>query len=190
MSGYRPEVADVFRIDGAAFLNRYRLSKEQYRVFNALQECRTAALGACCKRCDKCGHEVTVYCSCRNRHCPKCQGAARAAWLQAREREVLDVEYFHVVFTMPHELSPLALQNRRVVYGMLFRAASETLQTLTRDPKHLGCGIWLPRAFAHLGTNRPCASASTLRDPWWRASAPTANDGSVVAMDFFYPFAS
>ena len=138
MSGYRPEVADVFRIDGAAFLNRYRLSKEQYRVFNALQECRTAALGACCKRCDKCGHEVTVYCSCRNRHCPKCQGAARAAWLQAREREVLDVEYFHVVFTMPHELSPLALQNRRVVYGMLFRAASETLQTLTRDPKHLG----------------------------------------------------
>ena len=133
MSGYRPEVADVFRIDGAAFLNRYRLSKEQYRVFNALQECRTAALGACCKRCDKCGHEVTVYCSCRNRHCPKCQGAARAAWLQAREREVLDVEYFHVVFTMPHELSPLALQNRRVVYGMLFRAASETLQTLTRE---------------------------------------------------------
>ena len=138
MSGHQPEVADVIRIDGAAFLKHYRPSKEQYRVLNALSECRTAALGACCKRCEKCGHEVTVYCSCRNRHCPKCQGAARAAWLQAREREVLDVEYFHVVFTLPHELAPLALQNRRVVYGMLFRAASETLQTLTRDPKHLG----------------------------------------------------
>ena len=141
MSGYRPEVADVIRIDGAAYLKRYRPSKEQFRVLNALTECRTAALGACRKRCEKCGHEVTVYCSCRNRHCPKCQGAARAAWLQAREREVLDVEYFHVVFTLPHELAPLALQNRRAVYGMLFRAASETLLTLTRDPKHLGAEI-------------------------------------------------
>ena len=141
MSEHRPEVADVIRIDGADFLRRYRLSKEQYRVFNALPECRTATLGGCCKRCDKCGHLVTVYCSCRNRHCPKCQGAARAAWLQAREREVLDVEYFHVVFTLPHELAPLALQNRRTVYGMLFRAASETLLTIARDPKHLGAEI-------------------------------------------------
>ena len=143
MSEHRPEVADVIRIDGAAYLKRYRPSKEQFRVrvLNALTECRTAALGACCKRCEKCGHEVTVYCSCRNRHCPKCQGAARAAWLQAREREVLDLEYFHVVFTLPHELAPLALQNRRAVYGMLFRAASETLATIARDPKHLGAEI-------------------------------------------------
>ena len=141
MSEHRPEVADVIRIDGAAYLKRYRPSKEQFRVLNALSECRTAALGACRKRCEQCGHEVTVYCSCRNRHCPKCQGAARAAWLEAREREVLDVEYFHVVFTLPHELAPLALQNRRAVYGMLFRAASETLVTIARDPKHLGAEI-------------------------------------------------
>jgi hypothetical protein len=91
--------------------------------------------------CDQCSHIVCVYNSCRNRHCPKCQGAARAAWLQAREQEVLDVQYFHVVFTLPHELVPLALQNRRTVYGILFRAASETLSTLARDPKHLGAQI-------------------------------------------------
>ncbi|TDI36977.1 MAG: hypothetical protein E2P02_23830 [Acidobacteria bacterium] len=132
---------------------------------NALTECRTAALGACCKRCDKCGHEVTVYCSCRNRHCPKRQGAARAAWLQAREREVLDVEYFHVVFTLPQELAPLALQNRRVVYGMLFRAASETLQTHTRDPKHLGAEFGCLALLHTWGQDSARPSAPALRDP-------------------------
>ena len=141
MSEHRPEVADVIESDGARYLERYRPSKEQFRVLNAVTQCRTASLGGCRKRCEQCGHEVTVYRSCRNRHCPKCQGAARAAWLQAREREVLDVEYFHVVFTLPHELAPLALQNRRAVYGMLFRAASETLLTIARDPKHLGAEI-------------------------------------------------
>jgi Putative transposase/Transposase zinc-binding domain len=141
VSDHRPELADVIRSDGARYLERYRPSKEQFRVLNAVTQCRTASLGGCRKRCEQCGHEVTVYRSCRNRHCPKCQGAARAAWLQAREREVLDVEYFHVVFTLPHELAPLALQNRRAVYGMLFRAASETLLTLARDPKHLGAEL-------------------------------------------------
>ncbi len=141
MKEHRPEVADVIRDCGAAYLKRYRLSKEQYRVLNALAQCRTAALGGHLKRCDRCQHEVPVYNSCRNRHCPKCQGAARAAWLEARERELLDVEYFHVVFTVPNELAGLALQNRRVVYGMLFRAASETLLTLGRDPKHLGAEL-------------------------------------------------
>ncbi len=141
MSAHRPEVADVIASDGARYLERYRPSKEQFRVLNALTRCRTASLGGWRKRCEQCGHEVTVYRSCRNRHCPKCQGTARAAWLQAREREVLDVEYFHVVFTLPHELAPLALQNRRLVYGMLFRAASETLLTIARDPKHLGAEI-------------------------------------------------
>lgn len=141
MREHRPEVADVIRSDGARFLKCYRPSKEQYRVLNALAGCRTAALGGHLKRCDNCSHEVVVYNSCRNRHCPKCQGAARAAWLEAREREVLDVEYFHVVFTVPHELAPLALQNRRSVYGILFRAASETLLTLGRDPKYLGAEL-------------------------------------------------
>jgi len=141
VNGHRPEVADVIERDGARYLERYRPSKEQFRVLNALAQCRTASLGGHVKRCDLCAHEVIAYNSCRNRHCPKCQGAARAAWLQAREREVLDVEYFHVVFTVPHELAPLALQNRRAVYGMLFRAASETLLTIAQDPKHLGADI-------------------------------------------------
>lgn len=141
MTEHRPEVADVIRSDGAKYLKHYRPSKEQYRVLNDLAECRTAALGGHLKRCELCAHEVPVYNSCRNRHCPKCQGAARAAWLKAREGELLDVEYFHVVFTLPHELAPLALQNPRVVYAMLFRAASETLLTLCRDPKHLGAEV-------------------------------------------------
>lgn len=141
MSEHRPEVADVIREHGATFLERYRPSKEQRRVLTDLVQCRTAALGGHAKMCDQCGHIVCVYNSCRNRHCPKCQGAARAAWLQAREQEVLDAQYFHVVFTLPHELAPLALQNRRTVYGILFRAASETLSTLARDPKHLGAQI-------------------------------------------------
>jgi len=138
---HRPEVADVIRSNLASFLKRYRPSKEQYQVLNALTECQTAALGGHLLRCDSCDYEVVVCNSCRNRHCPKCQGAARAAWLEAREREVLDVQYFHVVFTIPHELAPVALQNRRSLYGILFRAASETLLTLGRDPNHLGAEL-------------------------------------------------
>jgi len=141
VSQHRPEVADVIREHGAAFLERHRPSKEQRRVLTDLVQCRTAVLGGHAKKCDQCGHIVCVYNSCRNRHCPKCQGAARAAWLEARQQEVLDVQYFHVVFTLPHELAPLALQNRRTVYRMLFCAASETLLTLARDPKHLGAKI-------------------------------------------------
>lgn len=141
MKGHRPEVADVIRDYGAAYLERYRPSKEQRWVLNNLAECRTATLGGHLKKCDRCGHEVPVYNSCRNRHCPKCQGAARAAWLDARQDELLDVEYFHVVFTVAHEVAPVALQNRRTLYRILFRAASETLLTIARDPKHLGAEI-------------------------------------------------
>ena len=141
MSGHRPEVADVIRDYGAAYLKRYRPSREQWQVLNAVVQCRTATLGGHLNRCERCAHEVPVYNSCRNRHCPKCQGAARADWLEQREQELLDVEYFHVVFTLPSELAPMALQNRRAVYGMLFRAASETLLTIARDPTHLGAEI-------------------------------------------------
>jgi len=141
VSRHRPEVADVIRSDGARLLKRYRPTKEQFRVLNELAKCRTAALGGHLKQCDECSREIPVYNSCRNRHCPKCQGAARSTWLEAREREVLDVQYFHVVFTLPHELAPLALQNRRTIYSMLFRAASETLTTLARQPKYLGAEL-------------------------------------------------
>jgi Transposase zinc-binding domain len=134
------EVADVLRDGGSCFLAQYghTLLWEQRRVLRDVTCCRTAALGGHIQRCDDCGHERIQYNSCRNRHCPKCQALARAAWLQKREGELLPVPYFHVVFTLPHELAPLALQNKRVVYSLLFRAAAETLLEIAADPKHLG----------------------------------------------------
>lgn len=137
------EVADVFRDGEPGFLARYgsTLSVEQRRVSRAVTQCRTAALGGHVQRCSDCGHEKIQYNSCRNRHCPKCQAMARAAWLEKRESELLPVPYFHVVFTLPHELAPVALQNQRVVYDLLFRAASRTLLDVAADPKHLGAQI-------------------------------------------------
>ena len=135
------EVADLFRKHGSAYLAQYRSSAEQRRVLRDLSLCRTAAFGGYKLKCDRCGHQEISYCSCRNRHCPKCQGAARADWLEARAADLLDTEYFHVVFTLPDKLGPIALQNKRLVYGILFRAVSETLGTIARDPKHLGAEI-------------------------------------------------
>jgi len=140
---HRLEVADVFRSYGAQYEEACGVwtSPEQRRVLRAVSVCRTRALGGHKKICDLCGHEEISYNSCRNRHCPKCQARARAQWLDAREKELLGVPYFHVVFTLPDKLSPLALQNKRLVYGLLFRAVSETLLTIARDPKHLGAEI-------------------------------------------------
>jgi hypothetical protein len=137
------EVAEVVRQYGAHYLARYGAvtSTAQYRVLQAVAQCRTASLGGHKAQCDRCGHEEISYNSCRNRHCPKCQGSAQAAWLAARERELLEVPYCHVVFTLPAQLSPLALQNPRLVYSLLFQAVAETLQTIARDPKHLGAEI-------------------------------------------------
>jgi hypothetical protein len=137
------EVADIVRHYGDAYLARYGAvtSTAQYRVLQAVAQCRTAVLGGHKSQCDRCGHEEISYNSCRNRHCPKCQGCAQAAWLAARERELFDVPYCHVVFTLPAPLSPLALQNPRVVYSLLFQAVAETLQTIARDPRHLGAEI-------------------------------------------------
>ncbi len=141
MTEHRLEVADVFREFGPAYLRRSPCLPEQRRVLKDLSLCKTAALGGHKATCDRCGHEEFFYNSCRNRHCPKCQGAARAKWLSERQGELLNTNYFHVVFTLPEELGPLALQNKRLVYGLLFRAAAETLQTIARDPKHLGAEI-------------------------------------------------
>lgn len=137
------EVADIVRHYGDAYLTRYGAvtSTTQRRVLQAIAQCRTALLGGHKAQCDHCGHEEISYNSCRNRHCPKCQGSAQAAWLAARERELLEVPYCHVVFTLPAQLSPLALQNPRVVYTLLFQAVAETLQTIARDPRHLGAEI-------------------------------------------------
>jgi hypothetical protein len=137
------EVADVFRDHGDAFLDRYgdTLSPERRRALRDIAACRTEALGGHVEECDRCGHQRIAYNSCRNRHCPKCQATAAAQWMEAREAELLPVEYFHVVFTLPPALAPIALQNPREVYNILFRAAAETLQQIAADPKHLGAEI-------------------------------------------------
>ena len=129
MTRPRLEVADIVQQYGAAYLARYGAgtSTAQRRVLHAIGHCRTAALGGHTSQCDHCGHEESSYNSCRNRHCPKCQGSAQAAWLAARERDLLDVPYCHVVFTLPAAFSPLALQNARVVYALLFQAVADTL---------------------------------------------------------------
>ena len=137
------EVADVVRQHGAAFLARYgpTLSGAQHRALRAIVVCRTAALGGHITQCDHCDHEVQAYNSCRHRCCPKCHGTAQAAWLAAREREVLETPYAHVIFTLPHALGPLALQNPRQLYGLLFRTVATTLQDIAGDPTHLGAEI-------------------------------------------------
>jgi hypothetical protein len=137
------EVADVFRRYGAAYREKHgaSLSTAQRRVMTAIEVCRTAALGGHVEQCDECGHQRISYCSCRNRHCPKCQSLARAEWIQNRQAELLDCEYFHVVFTVPEEIAAIAYQNKEVLYGILFRAAAETLRTIAADPKHLGAEI-------------------------------------------------
>jgi hypothetical protein len=143
MSEHRPEVADVFRTYGDEFLARWGhvLSRQQRKAFDDIRDCRTAALGGHLDQCDQCGHCAISYNSCRNRSCPKCQAAARAQWLDDREAELLPVEYFHVVFTLPQQIAPLALQNARIVYSTLFRTVAETLLTIAADPKHLGAAI-------------------------------------------------
>jgi hypothetical protein len=142
MTEHRLEVADVFRAYGDHFLALWDrvLSRPQRKAFDDIRNCRTAALGGHVQYYD-CGHCAISYNSCRNRSCPKCQGAARAQWLTDREAELLPVEYFHVVFTLPQQLARLALQNARRIYSILFRAVAETLLTIAADPQHLGAAI-------------------------------------------------
>ncbi len=138
-----PEVADVFRRYGDAYRQQHgaTLSTAQHRVMTAIELCRTAALGGHLEQCDACGHQRIAYNSCRNRHCPKCQSLAQAAWLERRCSELLNTTYFHVVFTVPEPVAAIAYHNKVVVYDILFRAAAETLRTIAADPKHLGAEI-------------------------------------------------
>lgn len=138
---HRLEVADVFREHADEYLAKYGATAAQRQVLRAVQNCRTAVLGGHVEACDRCGHQQVAYNSCRNRHCPKCQGPATARWLEARESELLPVPYFHLVFTLPAALGPLALQNPRVVYGLLMKAAAQTLLEVAANPKHLGAEI-------------------------------------------------
>jgi hypothetical protein len=137
------EVADLIRIAGDAFIERNRqwIRWKHVKVLLAIARCRTAALGGHLDECTRCGHRAISYNSCRNRHCPKCQTSARERWIAARQRELLPTRYVHVVFTLPRELAPLTLQNKKVVYDLLFRASAETLLEVARDPKHLGTEI-------------------------------------------------
>jgi len=137
------EVADIFRGAGPAWRDAQRghLSLAQLKVMSAIETCRSAALGGHVLRCDGCGTDAIAYNSCRNRHCPKCQASAAQRWLEARQADLLPVEYYHVVFTLPAPIAALAYSNKAVIYGLLFEVAAETLIRIAADPKHLGARI-------------------------------------------------
>ena len=132
------ELADIFRRHGPQYRLAHALSREQRAVMTAVQSCRTPALGGHLERCERCGATRAVYHSCRNRHCPKCQALAQERWLQARRQHLLPVDYFHVVFTLPHELNPVSTHRPRLLHDLLFRCAADTLQQFSADPSHLG----------------------------------------------------
>jgi len=137
------EVADLVRAAGDAFIERSRkwITWKHVKVLLAIARCRTAMLGGHLDECTRCGHRAISYNSCRNRHCPKCQTGARERWLEKRRSELLPTQYVHVVFTLPRQLAPLTLQNKKVVYDLLFRTSAETLLEVARDPQHLGAEI-------------------------------------------------
>ena len=137
----RFEVADIVREYGEAFRATHHVSHEQEKVLRAIEQCRTAALGGHVEACESCGAEQISYNSCRNRHCPKCQGTARAQWLAAERALLLPVPYFHVVFTLPHLLNPLVRVNQRRLYTLLFQTVARTLRKFARDPNHLGAEL-------------------------------------------------
>jgi hypothetical protein len=134
-------VADIFRKYGAAYRAEHSLPLAELRVMRAIEVCRTATLGGHIEKCSHCDYTCQAYNSCRNRHCPKCQTMARIKWLESRKEELLPVEYFHVVFTLPERIAEIAFYNKEQVYNILFRAASETLLTIAADPQHLGAQI-------------------------------------------------
>ena len=137
------EVADIFRAHGPAWRDAQHdhLSLGQLKVMSAIEQCRTATLGGHVLHCPACEHDEVAYNSCRNRHCPKCQASAAKRWLEARQADLLPVEYYHVVFTLPAPISAIAYYNKTVIYGLLFEVAAETLRTIAADPKHLGAQI-------------------------------------------------
>ena len=139
------EVADIFRAQGPVWRQAHagHISLDQFKVMSAIETCRTAALGGHVLRCSTCEHQQVAYNSCRNRHCPKCQGSAAHRWLEDRQADLLPVEYYHLVFTLPAPISDLAFSNKSVIYSLLFKAAAETVQTIAADPKHLGARVGL-----------------------------------------------
>ncbi len=185
MSRPAVEVADILRAQGDRFLHRYEkgLDFQQLKAFRAIQRCRTAALGGHVDACPRCGFQAAIsYNSCRNRHCPKCQTQARERWLAAREGELLPTSYFHVVFTVPHELNVLALDNQRRFYDLLFTASAKAALEVAADPKHLGAEIGLISILHTWGQNLllhphihcaiPAGGLSPDRQRWVRPRYP------------------
>jgi len=134
-NGRNPEVADIFRLYGEDYRKNHNLSFEQLKVMRQISICRTAALGGHIERCTECGYEQNAYNSCRNRHCPKCQTMAKEKWLNDRKTELLPCGYFHLVFTLPHDLNPIILCNKKPLLDILFQTANETLQAFAKDPQ-------------------------------------------------------
>ncbi|MGR3249379.1 MAG: IS91 family transposase [Paracoccus sp. (in: a-proteobacteria)] len=143
MSRSKLEIADIFRAHGPAWqrANAGHVSLSQLKVMSAIEACRTEALGGHVAACGKCSHQHVAYNSCKNRHCPKCQGPAARDWMEARAQDLLPVEYFHVVFTLPAEIAQIAYWNKKAVYGLLFKASAETVMTIAADPKRLGARV-------------------------------------------------
>ena len=176
------EVADIFRAAGPAYRAAHagHLSLGQLKVMSAIETCRTAALGGHVEACSDCGHQRIAYNSCRNRHCPRCQGAAARTWLEAQEANLLPVGYFHVVFTLPAEIADIAFHNKALVYDLLFKAASETMLTIAADPKHLGARIGITAVLHTWGsamTHHPhihmiVPGGGTTPDGRWISSRP------------------
>ena len=160
------EVADIFRDHGAAWrhANRGHVSLLQLKVMSAIESCRTAALGGHVARCEDCAHTTIAYNSCRNRHCPKCQGAAARQWMAAREAELLPIPYFHVVFTLPSAIGDVAYQNKAVIYDLLFKTSSETMLTIAADPKHLGARIGITSVL-HTPVQAASSPMAVIRNP-------------------------
>lgn len=149
------EVADIFRTRGQSWREAYQghINRVQYKVMHAIEQCRSAALGGHVLHCPDCGQDQIAYNSCRNRHCPKCQASAAKRWLKARQAELLPVEYYHLVFTLPAPISEIAYHNKAIVYAILFRAAARTLLTIGADPKHLGCKLGVTLVLHTWGSN-------------------------------------
>ena len=186
------EVADILRAQGNRFLDRYEksFSFQQLKAFRAIQRCRTAALGGHIDACPRCGYQAAIsYNSCRNRHCPKCQAQLRERWLAAREREVLATSYFHVVFTVPHELNVLALENPRLFYDLLFSASAQTVLEVAADAKHLGAEVGI---ISILHTwDRTCSCTRMFTVPFRRAGClRITNAGCARGIHSFYPLRS
>jgi Putative transposase/Transposase zinc-binding domain len=157
MSRQTLEVADIFRAQGPAWRQAHQghISLGQLKVMSAIEACRSAALGGHVLRCSTCAHRQIAYNSCRNRHCPRCQGSAAHRWLEARQADLLPVEYFHLVFTLPAPISDLAYHNKSVIYTILFKATAETLQTIAADPRHLGARVGLTLVLHTWGSAMP-----------------------------------